>query len=117
MNTPQSPDAFTIERHGELTLISATPALESWQNAERGRLTRLSLLERVNNRPVPEVAAAAQQAAAQAAVERVFTRSSNDEMNDPWWTYHFFIIRNAAAIMQALQRPFTKNGATPAGGK
>jgi anti-sigma B factor antagonist len=29
MNTPQSPDAFTIERHGELTLVSATPALES----------------------------------------------------------------------------------------
>ena len=29
MNTPNSRDAFTIERHGELTLISATPALET----------------------------------------------------------------------------------------
>ena len=29
MDTSQSPDAFTIERHGELTLISATPALET----------------------------------------------------------------------------------------
>jgi anti-anti-sigma factor len=29
MNTPSSPDAFTIERHGELTLVSATPTLES----------------------------------------------------------------------------------------
>ncbi|MEA2630758.1 MAG: anti-sigma factor antagonist [Chloroflexota bacterium] len=29
MNTPQSPDVFTIERHGELTLVSATPALEN----------------------------------------------------------------------------------------
>jgi len=29
MNTPNSQDAFTIERHGELTLISATPTLES----------------------------------------------------------------------------------------
>ncbi|AGA29247.1 anti-anti-sigma regulatory factor (antagonist of anti-sigma factor) [Singulisphaera acidiphila DSM 18658] len=29
MNKPHSQDAFTIERHGDLTLISATPALES----------------------------------------------------------------------------------------
>jgi anti-anti-sigma factor len=29
MSLPQSPDAFTIERHGDLTVISATPALES----------------------------------------------------------------------------------------
>jgi anti-anti-sigma factor len=29
MNTPQSPDLFTIARHGELILISATPALEN----------------------------------------------------------------------------------------
>jgi anti-anti-sigma factor len=29
MNTPNSQDAFTIERHGDLTLVSATPALES----------------------------------------------------------------------------------------
>jgi anti-anti-sigma factor len=28
MTTPPSQDAFTIERHGELTLIAATPALE-----------------------------------------------------------------------------------------
>jgi anti-anti-sigma factor len=29
MSLSQSPDAFTIERHGDLTVISATPALES----------------------------------------------------------------------------------------
>ena len=29
MDTSQSPDAFTIERHGEVTLITATPALET----------------------------------------------------------------------------------------
>jgi anti-sigma B factor antagonist len=28
MDTSQSPDAFTIERHGEVTLVSANPALE-----------------------------------------------------------------------------------------
>jgi primosomal protein N' (replication factor Y) len=37
-------------------LGSATPALETWQNAERGRYTRLPMRERVNNRPMPEVA-------------------------------------------------------------
>jgi anti-anti-sigma factor len=29
MSTPHSSDAFTIERHGELTLVSAMPALET----------------------------------------------------------------------------------------
>jgi anti-anti-sigma factor len=29
MSTPHSSDAFTIERHGELTLVSANPALET----------------------------------------------------------------------------------------
>jgi anti-anti-sigma factor len=29
MSTPNSPDAFTIERHGELTLVTANPALET----------------------------------------------------------------------------------------
>ena len=37
-------------------LGSATPALETWRNAELGRYTRLALRERVGNRPMPEVA-------------------------------------------------------------
>jgi len=36
-------------------LGSATPALETWQNAERGRFTRLAMNERVNSRPMPAV--------------------------------------------------------------
>ena len=36
-------------------LGSATPALETWRNAQLGRYTRLSLLERVGARPMPEV--------------------------------------------------------------
>ena len=36
-------------------LGSATPALESWRNSEVGRYSRLSMLERVGNRPMPEV--------------------------------------------------------------
>ena len=34
---------------------SATPSLESWQNAARGKYTRIELRERVMNRPLPEV--------------------------------------------------------------
>jgi primosomal protein N' (replication factor Y) len=37
-------------------LGSATPALETWHNATAGRYTRLSLTERVQGRPMPEVA-------------------------------------------------------------
>ena len=36
-------------------LGSATPSLESWQNAVRGKYTRIELRERVMNRPLPEV--------------------------------------------------------------
>jgi primosomal protein N' (replication factor Y) len=34
---------------------SATPSLESWQNAERGKYRRIELKERVMHRPLPEV--------------------------------------------------------------
>ena len=37
-------------------LGSATPALETWRNAELGRYERLSLPRRVEDRPMPEVA-------------------------------------------------------------
>ena len=36
-------------------LGSATPSLESWQNAERGRYTRLVMPNRVEGRPMPAV--------------------------------------------------------------
>ena len=36
-------------------LGSATPSLESWQNAERGRYTRLTMPSRVEGRPMPTV--------------------------------------------------------------
>ncbi len=38
-----------------VVLGSATPSLESWQNAERGRYTRIEILERVADRPLPTV--------------------------------------------------------------
>jgi primosomal protein N' (replication factor Y) len=38
-----------------VVLGSATPSLESWNNAERGRYVRLEMRERVMSRPLPEV--------------------------------------------------------------
>jgi primosomal protein N' (replication factor Y) len=38
-----------------VVLGSATPSLESWQNAERGRYMRVEILERVESRPLPKV--------------------------------------------------------------
>jgi primosomal protein N' (replication factor Y) len=38
-----------------VVLGSATPSLESWQNAERGRYARVEILERVEARPLPKV--------------------------------------------------------------
>jgi primosomal protein N' (replication factor Y) (superfamily II helicase) len=38
-----------------VVLGSATPALESWQNAGSGKYSRIELRERVMNRPLPEV--------------------------------------------------------------
>jgi len=38
-----------------VVLGSATPSLESWQNAERGKYARIELRERVMNRPLPDV--------------------------------------------------------------
>jgi primosomal protein N' (replication factor Y) len=38
-----------------VVLGSATPSLESWQNAGQGKYTRIALSQRVMNRPLPEV--------------------------------------------------------------
>ncbi len=38
-----------------VVLGSATPSLESWANAQRGKYSLLSLQQRVGNRPLPEV--------------------------------------------------------------
>jgi primosomal protein N' (replication factor Y) len=38
-----------------VVLGSATPSLETWHNAERGRYTRIDMLERVQQRPLPTV--------------------------------------------------------------
>ncbi len=38
-----------------VVLGSATPSLESWNNADRGRYARIEILERVGQRPLPTV--------------------------------------------------------------
>ena len=53
-NTPQSPDAFTIERHGELTLVSATPALETLEFGLEEQIAEL-LMEPLRQQDSPLV--------------------------------------------------------------
>jgi anti-anti-sigma factor len=43
VDTSQSPDAITIERHGEVTLISATPALERLEAGAEEQISSLIL--------------------------------------------------------------------------
>ena len=38
-----------------VVLGSATPSLETWQNAQSGKYTRIEMRERVNQRPLPQV--------------------------------------------------------------
>ncbi len=38
-----------------VVLGSATPSLETWQNAQAGKYTRIAMTERVNQRPLPAV--------------------------------------------------------------
>jgi primosomal protein N' (replication factor Y) len=51
---------------------SATPSLESWQNAEKGKYTRIELSDRVMNRPLPEVELV--------DMRREFQETSRDEL-------------------------------------
>jgi hypothetical protein len=50
-------------------------------------------------------------AAALAAIEHVLTRSTGEEMADPWWTYHLFVVRDASAVLRELRRPFIEGDA------
>ncbi|MHB8303527.1 MAG: replication restart helicase PriA [Acidobacteriaceae bacterium] len=43
------------EASATIVLGSATPSLESWSNAQRGKYTLLAMSERVGKRPLPEV--------------------------------------------------------------
>ncbi|MFO0907680.1 MAG: STAS domain-containing protein [Isosphaeraceae bacterium] len=51
---PRSPDAFTIERHGGLVLISASPALENLDHSYEQQATEL-LLAPLRSEPEPNV--------------------------------------------------------------
>src|SRR4051812_44224537 len=54
MNKPHSPDAFTIERHGELTVVSAMPALENLEFGLEEQVAEL-ILEPLRNQDGPLV--------------------------------------------------------------
>ena len=48
--------ALRAQAHGAVLLLgSATPALETWQAAEEGKLRRLAMPRRIEERPLPEV--------------------------------------------------------------
>jgi primosomal protein N' (replication factor Y) len=58
--TPRYHARDVAVKRGQLERIpvllgSATPALETWRNAQLGRYTRLTMNDRVANRPMPEV--------------------------------------------------------------
>ncbi|WP_128911229.1 replication restart helicase PriA [Granulicella sibirica] len=63
-----------------VVLGSATPSLESWANADRGRYARVEMRERVANRPLPEVELIDMRAEFQAVgKEEVFSRKLIEE--------------------------------------
>jgi len=59
---------------------SATPSLESWQNAEKGKYARIELRDRVMNRPLPEVELVDMRCEFQeTGQDRLFSRSLVDQ--------------------------------------
>ncbi len=59
-----------------VVLGSATPSLESWQNSAAGKYRRIQMLERVMNRPLPEVELIdMRQEFQQTGKEQLFSRS------------------------------------------
>jgi len=55
-----------------IVLGSATPSLESWSNAQRGKYTLLTMQDRVGRRPLPEVSLI--------DMRREFTETGKDEL-------------------------------------
>jgi len=66
---------------GAVTVLgSATPSLETWQNAARGKYAKIELRERVMNRPLPEVELIDMRREFQeTGQEQLFSRSLIDE--------------------------------------
>ena len=62
-------------------LGSATPSLESWSNAEKGRYARVVMLTRVMDRPLPKVELVDMRAEFQAVgKEEIFSRRLVEEV-------------------------------------
>ncbi len=66
-----------------VVLGSATPSIESWSNAERGRYGRIEMLARVRDRPLPEVDLVDMRAEFQAVgKEEIFSRRLVEEVGE-----------------------------------
>jgi primosomal protein N' (replication factor Y) (superfamily II helicase) len=64
-----------------VVLGSATPSLESWANAERGKYSLLSLKQRVGNRPLPQVSLIdMRQEFAETGQEALLSRAMTEEI-------------------------------------
>ena len=64
-----------------VVLGSATPSLESWANAQRGKYSLLSLKQRVGNRPLPEVSLIdMRQEFAETGQEALLSRAMTEEI-------------------------------------
>ena len=61
-------------------LGSATPSLASWANVERGKLDRISLHQRVFDRPMPQVSLVDMRTAASVDPDRMFSTQLVDAM-------------------------------------
>ncbi|NUQ27017.1 MAG: primosomal protein N' [Acidobacteriaceae bacterium] len=63
-----------------IALGSATPSLESWHNAQRGKYARVEMPDRVSNRPLPEVELIDMRAEfQQTGADQIFSRTLIEE--------------------------------------
>jgi tetratricopeptide (TPR) repeat protein len=94
--------AALFEGAAQESLGNVTMARESYERAAAG----------FPNAQSPQLAlsrmarARGDRGTAQAAAERVFTRVVQGEMDDPWWTYHLWFVRNLDDLFAELRKPF-----------
>ena len=84
-----------------VVLGSATPSLESWANAEKGRYTRVELRERVMERPLPAVELVdMRQEFRETGQEQIFSRKLIEET-------HFTLDRGEQVILLLNRRGYS----------
>ena len=94
--------AALFEGAAQESLGNVTMARESYERAAAGfpnaQSPQLALSRIARDR--------GDRATALAAAQRVFTREVQSEMDDPWWTYHLWFVRNLDELLAELRQPF-----------